>query len=208
MTLDILALTYLVGKTHLARTVVHETRNKGHSLFAFLSYTHSSNTSALSILHSLVFQLSADEPILQSIVCQSSGESFRHSTEAVKAVLKTVLLSAGTVYITIDGLDEIDGASRCQILTILLQLTSEIDSLHLLISCRAESDLTSLLKDRCSTIRINDLNMGGIQSYITQRTMRWYKQREFYPDTENEMKSLLAPLALKAKGMAPSSCRS
>ena len=198
--LDIFALTHLVGKTYLARTVVHETRKREHSLFAFLSYAYSENTSALSILHSLVFQLSADDSILQAIVCQSSGEKFRHSTEVVKSIFKTLLLNSGTVYITIDGLDEIDGASRCQILTILLQLVSEVGDLRLLISCRAEPDIASILKLKCLIVRIHELNIGGIQSFVTQRTELWYTQREFYPEVEDEMKSLLAPLAHKAKG--------
>jgi hypothetical protein len=161
-----------VGKTYLARTVVHETRKRGHSLFTFLTYTDSTNISALSVLHSLVFQLSDDEPTLQSIVCQSAGENFRHNIEAAKSVFKTLSSSAGTLYITIDGLDEIESAQRCQILSILLQFSSEFDGLHLLFSCRAEADITSLLKGKCLSIRINELNTEGIQAFFTQRTFR------------------------------------
>lgn len=197
-------LTRLVGKTHLARTVVHEARRRGHSLFAFLTYTHSANVSALSILHSMVFQLSADDPTLQSIVCQSSGESFRHSIEAAKDVFKTASSSAGAIYITIDGLDEIESAPRYQILSILLRLSSEIDGLRLLVSCRAEADITSLLKGKCSSIRINELNNEGIQAFITQRTYKWYSERDFFPEARKEIETLLAPLADKAKGMANS----
>jgi hypothetical protein len=188
----------------LARTVVHEARRRGHSLFAFLTYTHSAKVSALSILHSMVFQLSADDHTLQSIVCQSSGESFRHSIEAAKDVFKTVSSSAGAIYITIDGLDEIESAPRCQILNILLQLSSEIDGLRLLVSCRAEADITSLLKGKCTSIRINELNNEGIQAFITQRTHKWYSERDFFPEARKEIESLLAPLAHKAKGMVTS----
>jgi hypothetical protein len=198
-------LTRPVGKTHLARTVVHEARKRGYSLFAFLTYTHSINVSALSILHSLVFQLSADDPTLQSIVCQSGGENFRHNIEAAKSVFKTLSSSAGIIYITIDGLDEIESAPRCQILSILLQFSSELDGLHLLFSCRAEADIASLLKGKCLSIRINELNTEGIQAFITQRTFRWYNERDFLPEARKEIESLLAPLADKSKGMA--SCR-
>ncbi|KAH4040807.1 hypothetical protein HBI56_015270 [Parastagonospora nodorum] len=189
------------GKTHLAATVVHEARKRAHSLFAFLTYTHSTNISALSILHSLVFQLSADNPTLQSILCQSSGENFRHNIEAAKSVFKTVASSAGTLYITLDGLDEIEKAPRSKILESLLQFSSEIDGLRLLISCRAEGDITSTLKGKCSSIRIDEHNTEGIHTFITQHTSKWYNERDFCPEVRKEIGSLLAPLADKAKGM-------
>jgi hypothetical protein len=193
-------LILLVGKTHLARTVVHEAQGRGHSIFAFLSYTFSSSISTLSILHSLIFQLTADDFNLQSIVCHSSGEDFRRNLEVVQVVFKALLSSAGPVYISIDGLDEIDGSTRCRFLTILLQLSTEIDTLRVMISCRPEADLTSLLSEKCSTVRVNERNGGGIQSYITQRTLSWYEERAFYLEARKEMEALLAPLATKSKG--------
>jgi hypothetical protein len=184
--------------------VVHEARNRGHSLFAFLSYNHSTNVSAISILHSLVFQLSADDPTLQSIVCQSSGENFRHDIEAAESVFKTLSDGAGNVFVTIDGLDEIESFPRRQILKIMLRLSSEVDGLRLMVSCRAEFDISNLLKGNCSSIRIDELNTGGIQSFITQRTSEWYEERDFFPEARQEIENLLAPLAKKSKGMADS----
>ncbi|KAH7077841.1 hypothetical protein BKA63DRAFT_509181 [Paraphoma chrysanthemicola] len=189
------------GKTHLAGKVVHEARKRGHSLFAFLTYTHTTSVSALSILHSLVFQLSADDPDLQSILCQSSGENFRHDIDTAKSVFKAVSSIAGALYITIDGLDEIESAPRCQILSILLQFASEIDGLRLLVSCRAEADISLLLKGKGSNIRINELNIEGIQSFITQRAFRWYNERNFIPEAQKDIECLLEPLAGKSKGM-------
>jgi hypothetical protein len=157
----------------------------------------------MSILHSLIFQISADDPILQSIVCHSSGETFRHDMEAVKSVFKTVSSSTGALYITIDGLDEIDSAPRRQILSILLQFSSEIDDLRLLVSCRAEADITSTIKEKCSNIRINELNTEGIRAFVTQRTSKWYSERGFLPEAQKEMTSLLVPLANKSKGKNP-----
>jgi hypothetical protein len=115
-----------------------------------------------------------------------------------------VSLSAGIIYMTIDGLDEIESAPRCQILSILLQLSSDIDGLRLLVSCRAEADITSLLKGKCLSIRINELNTGGIQAFITQRTSKWYEERDFFPEARKEIENRLAPLADKSKGRAAS----
>jgi hypothetical protein len=124
----------------------------------------------------------------------------------VKSVFKTLASSAGTLYITIDGLDEIEAAPRCQILATLLQFSSEIDGLRLLVSCRAEADIASVLKGKCSSLRIDEFNTGGIRAFITQRTSKWYNERDFFPDAQQEIASLLAPLADKAKGTKSSVC--
>lgn len=190
----------LRGKTHLARIAVREAQKNGHSLFAFLAYTSSNNTSALSIIHSLIFQLAADDTDLQSVVCHSSGGNFRNSVEDATQVFQALLCICGPVYITIDGLDEVEPNVRCRILKILLQLSSEIEKLGLLVSCRPESDLADLLKNSPATVRVDDLNTGGIQAYITQRKKELYHEREFFPEAQNEMDALLAPLATKSKG--------
>jgi hypothetical protein len=187
-----------VGKTYLARVAVHEARRQGHSLFVFLSYAFSSSVSTLSILHSLIFQLTADDSNLQSIVCHASGEDFRRNVNVVQDVFRALVCSAGPVYVFLDGLDEIDTRSR--ILSILLQLSTELNTLRVMISCRPEADITSLLSDKCSTIQVNEQNSGGLKSYISRRTLRWYKEREFYPEARKEMEALLAPLAAKSKG--------
>jgi hypothetical protein len=184
----------------MARLAVYEAQKRGHSLFAFLSYTSSSDTSILSIMHSLIFQLAADDDNLQSIVCQSSGAEFRNNVEAAKKIFKTLLCCAGPVYIIIDGLDEIDASIRCRILALLFDLLPEFDEMRILISCRSEADLTNTLRERCTTIRIDELNHLGIQAYITQRSTDWYCNRAFPSDVRDEIKALLAPLASKAKG--------
>ncbi|PVI01812.1 hypothetical protein DM02DRAFT_590626 [Periconia macrospinosa] len=189
------------GKTHLARAVVHEVQSKGHSLFAFLSYKATNSISTMSLFHSLIFQLSADDSDLQSIVCNSSGAEFRRNPENVQSVFRTLLSSTGPVYVILDGLDEIDGSKRCRILQGMLQLSAEIDTLRVLISSRPEADLMSLMRDKCSEIRVDAFNVGGIQSYVSQRTSAWYKERQFSPEVRNEMETLLAPLVAKSKGM-------
>lgn len=199
-TTEICKLIILVGKTYLARTAVHEARRRGHSLFAFLSYTFSSSISTLSILHSWIFQLAADDSNLQSIVCHSSGEKFRCDVEVAQGIFRALIYSAGPVYVFVDGLDEIDGSTRCRILSILLELSTEINTLRVMISSRPEADITSLISERCSTVRVNEQNSGGIQSYISKRTLNWYEDRGFYPEARKEMESLLAPLAVKSQG--------
>jgi hypothetical protein len=120
--------------------------------------------------------------------------------DTAKSVFKTLASSAGNFYITIDGLDEIEAAPRHQILIILLQFSSEIDGLRLLVSSRVEADIASCLKGRCSSLRLDEFNTEGIRAFITQRTAKWFNERGFVPEAQKEMASLLAPLADKSKG--------
>ncbi|RYP49270.1 hypothetical protein DL768_004993 [Monosporascus sp. mg162] len=114
------------GKTFLSSTVIERTKTCGRALFAFLSYTLSSSTSALSIFHSLVFQLASDDDDLRAIVCESIGEDLRSSTEGAVDVFKQLLAYAGLVYIIIDGLDEIEELERGRLLKYLLGLYGRI----------------------------------------------------------------------------------
>lgn len=192
--------TPLLGKTYLAKSAVYEAQKKGCSLFAFLTF-NSSGTSAISLLHSLIFQLAADDVELQSIVCHSNSERFRSSVEGATEIFRALLCGSGPVYIIIDGLDEVELVVRGRVLKILLQLSSEIDALNLLVSCRSEADLTALLQDHAAVIRVNDLNVSGIEAYIRQRKLALYGEREFFPEAESEMNTLLAPLAAKSEGL-------
>jgi hypothetical protein len=133
-------------------------------------------------------------------VCNSSGEDFRRNVDVALDVFRALVCSAGPVYISVDGLDEIDGSIRCRILSILLSLSTDIDTLRVMVSCRPEADIKSLISEKCCTIRVDEQNSGGVQSYISQRTLRWYEEREFYPEARKEMETLLAPLPAKSQG--------
>ncbi|KAK5267403.1 hypothetical protein LTR96_007436 [Exophiala xenobiotica] len=189
------------GKTLLSTAVITESQKTGIGkvVYTFLSYKDSSSPSALSIFHSLIFQLTADDEYLQEIVCQSSKEALKSSIDIATELLKT-LIHAAPVYIVIDGLDEIKELDRRQLLKQIPELSEACAEVRILISSRNEVDIKQLLKDH-TTIRVDLQNAGSIQKYVNQWVQKWFSERKFDSDERVEVEGLLAPLAAHARGM-------
>jgi hypothetical protein len=174
-----------------------------HTLFAFLSYKHSSNTSTISILHSLIFQLVIEDKNLQSVLCnkfQSNRRDLKSNTGFARETFLALLKCTGSTYIIIDGLDEIAELERQMTLHQLLDILKDCDETKLLISSRHEDDMARILKDDAQTIRVDHKNAGCIQAYITRRTQKWLGNFNFDEQACSEIRALLFPLAAKAKG--------
>src|SRR5437764_955872 len=90
-TLSLLRLTYL------SATVVEKARKMSCTLFAFLSYKYSSSTSTISILHSLIFQLVAEDKNLQNVLYstfQSNRSDLKSGTKFAQETFLTLLKCA------------------------------------------------------------------------------------------------------------------
>lgn len=188
------------GKTFLAGIAVDKALERGRSLFAFISYTHASNTSALSILHSLIFQLAADEENLQIVLCQLDRKNFKSNTKIALEILSSLLAYAGTVYIVIDGLDEMDEIERGILVKNLQDILKRCGGVRILISSRPEADLKSLLGGQTPSIRVDNQNAGSIQMFVRHWTRNWFEERQFSSQARAAIEGWLAPLASKSKG--------
>lgn len=195
-----LFLITLIGKTFLAGTVISKAKTTGRAIFVFLSHVFSS-TSALSILHSLIFQLASDDDDLQAALCQSSRADLKNSITVAVSLLTTLLNCAGPVYIIIDGGDEIHEIERGRLFRQLLELSKNCEETKILISCRPEADITTILGSESTSIRVENRNAGSIQAFITRRSQKWFETRNFLPKERAEIEGLLAPIAANAKGM-------
>jgi hypothetical protein len=184
----------------LASKVVYESKLRGRAIFAFLSYTISNSTSALSILHSLIFQVSSDDDTLKSILCQSSREHLKSSIEETALLLRTLLNGAGPVYIIIDGVDEINEIDRGNLLKQLTEISKNCEETKILVSSRIEADISKILSDNAAIIRVDQCNAGSIQTYVNQKTQEWFIERNFIPEAREQIQGLLSPLAANAKG--------
>lgn len=191
----------LIGKTFLAGTVIHKAKTSGRTIFAFLSHVFCSSTSALSILHSLLFQLASDDDDLQAALSHSSRENLKNSITVAVSLLTTLLNGAGPVYIIIDGVDEIDEVERGRLLRQLLDLSKNCVETKILISCRPEADIKTILDSASASIRVDDRNAGSIQAFVNRQSQRWFQTRNFLPEERNDIERLLAPLAANAKGI-------
>ncbi|UKZ56611.1 hypothetical protein TrVGV298_010450, partial [Trichoderma virens] len=188
------------GKTHLAATAIDFTSST-RTIFAFLSHANNSNTSALSIFHSLIFQLTSEDESLQAVLCGLVRENLKNSLDVAVELLQTLLSSTGPITIIIDGVDEIDISEREKLLKRLCETSMACKRTHLLISSRAEHDISSILSPKSSTIRVDAHNAASIQIFIDDWAQKWFSDHDFLPEDKSEIGNLLAPLSLKAKGM-------
>lgn len=181
-------------------TIAGETRNHGITLFAFLTNALKSTASALSILHSLIFQLTYEHDDLQEVLCQSSRESLKWNIKIATDLLKKLLASAGPVYIIIDGMDEIDDLERDKLLAQLLSLGEVCRRTNVLVSSRPEADITAILEEKASKMSVDHRNSGSIQAFVTSSMRSWFIERDFLPEAQADIERLLAPLASNSKG--------
>ncbi len=147
----------------------------------------------------MIFQLASDHDDLQALVCQSTRENLKTSIDTTTDLLRTLLSFAGSVYIVIDGVDEIDELERCRLLKQLFNVSETCIEVKILISSRSNADIMAFLKGK-ETIRVDDRNSGSIQTFVNQRAQEWFLERDFYPDSRLEITRSLAPLASTAKG--------
>lgn len=188
----------MLGKTFLSATVIEEVQTAGRAIFAFLSF--SSSTSALSILHSLIFQLVSDNDDLQAALSQLSRENLKHSIDVAVNLLTTLLNCAGPVYIIIDGIDEIDEIERERLLRELLGLSKNCQETKLLVSSRIEADIKKKLDSTSASIRVDYCNAGSIQAFVNSESEKLFEIWSFPQDERADIERLLAPVAANAKG--------
>ncbi|KAL6796983.1 hypothetical protein J3E68DRAFT_450030 [Trichoderma sp. SZMC 28012] len=188
------------GKTHLAAMAI-DFAISTRSIFAFLSHANSSNTTALSIVHSLIFQLTSDDESLQAILCGSNRENFKNSLDVAISFLQTLLNSTGLVSIIIDGVDEIDLSEREKLLKKLCEISTACKKTLILISSRAEHDISTIMRPISSTISVDTHNATSIQVFVDDWAQSWFSAHDFLQEDKSEIEYLLAPLSTKARGM-------
>lgn len=192
------SLTAALGKTFLTGAVIKEVQTAGRVLFAFLSF--SSSTSALKVLHSLIFQLVSDNEDLQGALSQSSRENLKNNITVAVSLLTTLLKGAGPVYIIVDGVDEIDEIERERLLRELLGLSKNCQETKIVVSSRLEADIKAKLDPVSVSIRVDEYNAGNIQAFVNFESDRLFQTWNLLPDERTDIERLLAPVAANAQG--------
>lgn len=149
------------------------------TIFAFLNNALSTSTSALTILHSFIFQLASKTDDLQSALCHAGRQDLKSSLECAVSILKLLLDCAGPTYFVLDGLDEIELQERRRLLSELVKLLNECKTARILISSRAESDIERVL-GALPRIRVDRHNSGSIQVFVDRQSAEWFAQRDFF----------------------------
>ncbi|WKT45256.1 NACHT nucleoside triphosphatase [Fusarium oxysporum f. sp. vasinfectum] len=190
------------GKTLLASSVIKHTQqlNNTHTVFAFLTYLDR-GISALSVLHSLIFQLTSNSLFLKTMLCQSDLQYLGNDFNIAAALFQALIHSAGAVRLIVDGLDEIDATQRSRLLKELVRLSGECEECYILLTSRPESDIARDLNGKTINIQVDKNNAGSIQVFINKTMEKWFKDRAFVPSVRDQLQSWAAPLAARAKGM-------
>jgi hypothetical protein len=201
------------GKTFLACWVTSAAKKVGRTIYAFPSHrdkdaerpgtqTLHADTAAISIMHSLLFQLASRDADIQTMLTDSDRSDLQTNTKVAKELLADVLKYAGDTLVVIDGLDEVEEFQRVQFLTSLMEIldASADPKLKICISSRAEDDIARILEPRAVTIRVDKENTSAIFTYVNSRYEQWMENADFLDDGAREIKSLLQPVCAKAKG--------
>ena len=191
-----------LGKSFLACWVVNQLKKQKHTtLYAFLSHVRT-NTTALSVIHSLLFQLASNDRNIQDMLTDSNKRDFMRNLVAAKSMLQDVLKYQGSVFVVVDGLDEVDEVERKLLQSSLLDVlhACKDTGLRVCVSSRAEDDISKFLAPKAAVIRVNKRNRGGIYTYVSRRFEEWMENADFLDKGKAEIKALLSPICIKARG--------
>lgn len=178
-----------------------EAKKKGRVVYAFNSYIHTDTTS-ISIMHSLLFQLASEDEDLQTILTESNKRDLKTNMATAKELLTNALKVVGGAFVIVDGLDEVEEVERKFFLISLMDVLDACrdTTTKVCISSRAEHDITQILVPKATTIRVDTKNIVGIQVYISSRYKQWMAESDFSSRGRQEIQALLSPMSVKAKG--------
>ena len=205
-----------IGKSYLASMIVEKAKTSRTAvLYAFLSYKQG-DVSAISILHSLIFQLvigaeGFDEALREDMriklfeIYRSSQRNLKSNTKFARETLCTLLNCVGPAHIIIDGLDELTEGERASTLREILSISQDANETKTLISSRMEDDISRIMsKTVHKAVRVDDQNGGCIQSFVSITSQKWLSESDFNEEARSEIMNLLSLLAAKAKGIPKS----
>lgn len=157
--------------------MIRRKREQGENvLFAILSHNRQARDSALKILQSLIFQVLFANPELQPVIVEIYKFNFPQissSTEFAATLLSDLVKNSGPIFIILDGVDEILIIERRSLLRALVRLSEECENLRLLISCREERDIASIIGKGVPSIRVDRNNIRDIELYVNHEISQW-----------------------------------
>ncbi|SCN87403.1 uncharacterized protein FFNC_01767 [Fusarium fujikuroi] len=122
-------------------------------------------------------------------------------TLLASSVIKHTQSLDGVVRVIIDGLDEIEPTQRSTLIKELVRVSGECQECHILLTSRAESDISRDLDGKSTNLQVDKNNAGSIQVFINQTMGEWFKERDFVSEVQDQLQGWAAPLAFHAKGM-------
>lgn len=193
------------GKTFLSSSVVEYIADRGDPMvFAFLDYQFRESISTLQLLHSFTWQMALDKEGLQAPLILAYKQHYRRLKSDlgfVKDLFGHFLDSIPTVFIVIDGLDEILQAERLQLLRTILEILQAKSNVKVLISSRPEDDISNLISEEAKPIRVHDCNSHDIEGYVNSRASSLVSDaRLVEPGLAQEISNQMKAIAARSEG--------
>jgi len=110
-----------------------------------------------------------------AITCNSMSEDLKSDLTAAGNLLSCLVHYASSVYLVIDGVNEIRKAERGRLVTELIRLATIYKKLRIIFSSRSKANIMQLLDNVAVVIQVHDHNEGSIKDYICE-----YSQSIFY----------------------------
>lgn len=194
-----------IGKTFLAYWIVTEAQKQTGSKTAYLFASHrDSDTTALSLIHSLLFQLAADDADLQIALINSNAKDWKYNTFTATVALQKAVAATGQLFVIVDGLDEVDESERKIFLQQLLKVSSACAKLKICICSRLERDIENLFGEVAVSISVNKNNSRSIRTYTEQRYTDWMQEAQFTAEAQIDIYAPFSVIATRCEGLSMS----
>ncbi|KAL9046215.1 MAG: hypothetical protein Q9214_000890, partial [Letrouitia sp. 1 TL-2023] len=151
-----------------------------------------------------MFQLMIDDKSLRPLLSYNYENNYRKLTSSpdfIKGLLRDILANSPVTFFVLDGLDEIAVTERAILLTALLDLKSQCQNLKLLVSSRAEHDISLLLNSKSDIFDVHHCNSQDIENYVDVRTNAWLSGLDLDRELMVEVRQLTKYIAPKSQGM-------
>ena len=144
-----------------------------------------------------------DNKALRPVLLHTYENNYRKltsSSEFVEDLLETLLKESPTTYFVVDGVDEVAEIERPFLLKSLMNLQKS-QNLKLLISSRAEYDITLHLRSQCERLLVHESNSQDITDYVNHRINDWLSKVDPGLDLiSSELRRLAKKIAPKSGG--------
>lgn len=132
---------------------------------------------------------------------QEESRRFNSDLGFVKNLFNQFLDSVPTLFIVIDGLDEIFPSERLQMLRILMEVLGEKTNVKILISSRPEDDISRIISREAQPLRVHNCNNRDIEAYVDKRASSLVSDISLFDlSLAQEITSLMKAIAAKSEG--------
>ena len=168
----------------------------------FFNHQSCQENYTLTTLHSFLFQLVMDNKALRPVLLYAYENNYRKLTSSsviVEELLENILKESPPTYFVVDGVDEVAEMERSFLLKSLMKLQKS-QNLKLLISSRAEYDITLFLGSDCKRIQVHESNSQDIAGYVDHRINTWIPGLALDCESAADVRRLAKKIAPKSNG--------